>query len=72
MTTRVWKIALLTWLALWPTVTVMMWFVQPHLRGLPVPVQALVLTGLIVPLMSWVHMPLLPRLFCGGLAPQPR
>ncbi|MBA3549581.1 MAG: hypothetical protein H0T76_24150 [Nannocystis sp.] len=64
-----WKIALLTWIGLWPTVTVVMWVVQPRLQGLPVPVQTLLLTAMIVPLMAWVHMPLLTRLFRGWLAP---
>jgi antibiotic biosynthesis monooxygenase (ABM) superfamily enzyme len=63
-----WKIALLTWIGLWPTVTVVMWAVQPLLAALPVPVQTLLMTALIVPLMAWVHMPLLTRLFRGWLA----
>lgn len=65
-----WKIALLTWIGLWPTVTVVMWVVQPQLQDLPVPVQTLLLTAMIVPLMAWVHMPLLTRLFRGWLAPR--
>lgn len=60
---QVWKLAVLSWLALWPTVTMMMWIVRPQLEGLPVAVQTLVMTGLIVPLMTWVLMPLLTRLF---------
>jgi antibiotic biosynthesis monooxygenase (ABM) superfamily enzyme len=63
-----WKIALLTWVGLWPTVTVVMWAVQPTLAALPVPVQTLLMTALIVPLMAWVHMPLLTRLFRSWLA----
>lgn len=58
-----WKLALLSWLGLWPTVTAMMLIVRPHIEGLPVAVQTLIMTGLIVPLMTWVHMPLLTRLF---------
>jgi len=65
-----WKIALLTWIALWPTVTVVMWVLQPQLRALPVPLQTLVITAIIVPLMTWVHMPLLTRLFRRWLAPR--
>jgi uncharacterized protein len=65
----VWKMALLSWIGLWPTVTVMRWTVRPHLEGLPVAVQTLLLTAIIVPLMSWVLMPLLSRLFRGWLQP---
>jgi len=63
----VWKLALLSWLGLWPTVTAMMLIVRPQIEGLPVAVQTLIMTGLIVPLMTWVHMPLLTRVFRGWL-----
>jgi len=63
----VWKLALLSWLGLWPTVTAMMLIVRPQIEGLPVAVQTLLMTGLIVPLMTWVHMPLLTRVFRGWL-----
>ncbi len=65
----VWKMALLTWLGLWPTVTAMMLGVRPRLEGLPVALQTLLLTAIIVPLMTWVVMPLLTRLFRGWLQP---
>ncbi len=64
---QVWKMAMLTWIGLWPTVTVMMWVVRPQIEDLPVALQTLIMTGLIVPLMTWVHMPLLTRLFCRWL-----
>lgn len=60
---QVWKLAVLTWIGLWPTVTVMMWTLRPQIEDLPVALQTLLMTGLIVPLMTWVHMPLLTRLF---------
>lgn len=63
----VWKMALLTWIGLWPTVTVVMWTVRPQIAGLPVALQTLLMTALIVPTMAWVHMPLLTRLFRGWL-----
>ncbi|MBK9757716.1 hypothetical protein [Nannocystis sp.] len=65
--TDVWKLALLSWLGLWPTVTAMMLLVRPQIEGLPVALQTLLMTGLIVPLMTWVHMPLLTRVFRGWL-----
>lgn len=60
---HVWKMAMLTWIGLWPTVTVMMWGVRPQIADLPIALQTLIMTGMIVPLMTWVHMPLLTRLF---------
>ena len=41
-----------------------------RLHGLPVPLQTLLMTAIIVPLMAWVHMPLLTRLFRAWLAPR--
>jgi antibiotic biosynthesis monooxygenase (ABM) superfamily enzyme len=35
-----------------------------------VPLQTLLMTAIIVPLMAWVHMPLLTRLFRGWLTPR--
>lgn len=72
MRAPVWKMALLTWIGLWPTVTVVMWTVRPQIAGLPVAVQTFLMTGLIVPTMAWVHMPLLTRLFRGWLIAGPR
>lgn len=66
----VWKIALLSWIGLWPTVTLTMWIVRPHLASLAVPAQTLIMTAMIVPLMTWVLMPTLTRLFRGWLLPR--
>ena len=66
----VWKIALLTWLGLWPVVTLMMCTVRPLLADLPVPLQTLIMTAIIVPLMTWAWMPVLTRLFRGWLVPR--
>ena len=66
-----WRIALLTWIGLWPTVTVVMWVVHPQLQALPMPLQTMLMTAIIVPLMAWVHIPLLTRLFRRWLMPGP-
>lgn len=65
----VWKMALLTWLGLWPVVTLMMGTVRPLLVALPLPLQTLIMTAIIVPLVTWVLMPGLTRLFRGWLVP---
>ena len=59
--------ALLTWIGLWPTVTLMMWIVRPQLAELAVPLQTLIMTAMIVPLMTWGLMPGLTRLCRGWL-----
>lgn len=66
----VWKMALLSWIGLWPTVTLTMWIVRPQLASLAVPTQTLIMTAMIVPLMTWVLMPTLTRLFRGWLLPR--
>jgi hypothetical protein len=58
-----WKLALLTWLGLWPTVTAVTLVVAPLLREQPLPVQTLTVTGLVVPMMVWAITPLLLRGF---------
>ena len=63
----VWKMALLTWIGLWPVVTLMMWTVRPLIADLPVPLQTLLMTAIIVPLMTWALMPMLTRVFRGWL-----
>ena len=65
-----WKMALLSWIGLWPMVTLMMWIVRPRLASLAVPAQTLIMTAMIVPLMTWVLMPALTRLFRGWLLPR--
>ena len=44
---------MLTWIGLWPTVTVVMWVVHPQLQALPMPLQTMLMTAIIVPLMAW-------------------
>lgn len=55
------------WLSIYPLVTLVAALLGPHLRDLPVPVQTLVMTVLLVPTMSLVMMPLVTRLLAGFL-----
>ena len=55
------RAALLTWLAIWPLITLLLLFGEPLLAQLPLPLRTLVLTGILVPLMSFVVMPRLTR-----------
>ncbi|MFM1873235.1 MAG: hypothetical protein RL398_2657 [Planctomycetota bacterium] len=58
------KMVLLTWLGIWPTITLVLTFALPELLPrFPLPVVTLIVTALVVPLMSYLVMPLLLRLF---------
>ncbi|MGW5847847.1 hypothetical protein ACWFQ8_07735 [Streptomyces sp. NPDC055254] len=54
--------AFMTWAAVYPTITVVMILMRPLLGGLPLPVQTLVLTAIVVPVAAYWLLPLLMRL----------
>ncbi|MFJ9843712.1 hypothetical protein ACIRYZ_25300 [Kitasatospora sp. NPDC101155] len=51
--------ALLTWLAVYPTITAAFVLLGPYLGHLPLPLRTLVMTALVVPVVSYALMPLL-------------
>jgi antibiotic biosynthesis monooxygenase (ABM) superfamily enzyme len=57
-----WKFAVMVWLAIYPAITVLQFFIGDVLVRLPVPLRTLILTGILVPLMVFVLLPLLRRL----------
>ena len=66
------RMALVTWLGIFPTVSFFLWFVAPHLNALPFLPRVGLLTGLIVMTMTWVVMPPLTKLLRGFLNPHLR
>ena len=61
------KVAVVVWLAIYPTVVLTLLLVRPYTRDLPVPLQALVLTLIVVPLAVWFLIPWLNRVMAGWL-----
>jgi antibiotic biosynthesis monooxygenase (ABM) superfamily enzyme len=57
------RMALVTWLGIWPTASLVLWLAAPRLQdlGLPFLVVTLVNTAVITLLMTWVVMPRLTR-----------
>ncbi len=54
------KQALVTWLAIYPSITLVLWLFRPlGLLELPLPLRTLVLTALLVPAMVYVLVPIL-------------
>ena len=56
---RRWKMALVTWAALYPILVGLVTALTPFAGGWPLPVVLLVTTGVMIPLMTWVIMPAL-------------
>jgi len=58
-----WKMAVLTWLGIFPTVSLLLYAVAPLLADLPFLARTAVITGLAVVMMTWLVMPRLVGLF---------
>jgi len=63
-----WKMALTSWLAIYPLVVLLSYGLAPLLGAAPIPVRALALTAILIPLMTWLVMPVLTRLLRPWLA----
>lgn len=62
------KLAVVTWLAIYPTITIVLAMLEPlGLFALPLPLRTLALTLLLVPLMVFGVMPALHRVFATWL-----
>lgn len=57
------KMFLLTWLAIYPLITAILWLFGSFLALFPLPLRTLILTGALVYLMTYTVMPKLTKLF---------
>lgn len=57
-----WKMAVMIWLGIYPTITTALWVLSPFIRPLPLPLKTLCLTLVVVPTMVWVMLPLLQKI----------
>ncbi len=62
-----WKTALLIWLAIYPSITLLVLVFGQHLARLPLMLRTLVMTAILVPLMVFVLLPWLQKLFATWL-----
>ncbi len=49
----------MVWLAIYPTITLVTFFIGDYIKQLPLPLKTLLLTGILVPLMVFILLPLL-------------
>jgi antibiotic biosynthesis monooxygenase (ABM) superfamily enzyme len=63
------KMALVTWIAIFPLITAIAAITGPLIKELPLALRLAITTGLTVPLMTWVVMPRVTRLLRGWLYP---
>jgi antibiotic biosynthesis monooxygenase (ABM) superfamily enzyme len=66
------KMALLTWITIFPLITGIVAATGPLLEGLPLVLRLGITTAVAVPLMTWVVMPRVTRLLRGWLYPDHR
>jgi uncharacterized protein len=66
------KMALVTWLAVFPAITLVLLALTPVVSGWPLPLRTLLLTVILVPALTWVVMPRLTRLLRRWLYPAPK
>ena len=60
-----WKTALVIWIAIYPTLTLLIALFGEHLLLLPLPLRTLVMTAVLVPLLVFVLVPALHKVFGG-------
>jgi uncharacterized protein len=59
--------ALIVWIAIYPTITLVLELAGPLIQDWPLPLRTLALTAVVVPTMVFVLLPTLQRVFAGWL-----
>ena len=60
--------AILIWIAIYPTINLLFWILGDSLNSLPMYARTFVLTIILVPLMVFVLLPLLTKMFAKWLS----
>lgn len=58
-----WKFALMVWIAIYPAITLASYLLGDSIKDLVLPIRTLIMTAILVPLMVYVLLPLLRKLF---------
>jgi antibiotic biosynthesis monooxygenase (ABM) superfamily enzyme len=65
-----WKTAVLIWLAIYPSITFLLWLAGPRIASWPLPLRTLAITAVLVPLMVFLLIPAIQRLLAPWLRPR--
>ena len=57
-----WKFAVMVWIAIYPAITLLTYLIGDLIKKLPLPIKTLIMTGILVPLMVFVLLPILRKL----------
>jgi antibiotic biosynthesis monooxygenase (ABM) superfamily enzyme len=57
-----WKFAVMVWIAIFPSITLLQFLIGKQLLELPIPLRSLILTVILVPLMVFVLLPILRKI----------
>lgn len=57
-----WKFAIMVWIAIYPTITLVTFLIGDYIKHLPLPLKTLIMTGILVPLMVFVLLPFLGKI----------
>ena len=63
------RMAVLTWVGIWPLVSTLLWFGAPHLRAVPFLARTALITAAAVVAMTYAVMPALTRIAAPWLRP---
>ena len=63
-----WKTAFVVWVAIYPSITLVLWLAGPRMQSWPLAVRTLAITALVVPLMVYLLLPVLQHLLGPGYA----
>jgi len=61
------KQAIITWLGVYPALTLILAVLGPVMESWPLPLRTLLVTLLMVPALTWLILPFLRRMFHGWL-----
>jgi antibiotic biosynthesis monooxygenase (ABM) superfamily enzyme len=64
-----WKFVVVVWLAIYPSLTLVLWLFGPTIAGWPIALRTLTVTALLVPWMVFFMLPVLQRLLASWLLP---
>lgn len=57
-----WKFSVMVWIAIYPAITLLTYLIGDKINNLPLPIKTLIMTGILVPLMVFVLLPILRKL----------